>query len=210
MARLLYIEASPRKERSASINIAKTFIDEYRKHHPNDTVETLDLWKTDLPPFDGETINAKYAILHGETKTDSQEKAWVSVETIISTFKSADKYLFSLPMWNFGIPYKLKHYLDILIQPSYTFSFSPETGYSGLIAGKPVALVYARGGAYAAGSETEGLDFQKQYMELALGFIGFTDIKSIVAEPLLMSSPEEKDAIMENAKARAGEIAKTF
>ena len=24
-------------------------------------------------------------------------------------FKSADKYIVSLPMWNFGIPYKLKH-----------------------------------------------------------------------------------------------------
>ena len=29
MARLLYVEASPRKERSASIEAAKTFINEY-------------------------------------------------------------------------------------------------------------------------------------------------------------------------------------
>ena len=34
MARLLYLEASPRKERSASIAVAKAFVEEYRKTHP--------------------------------------------------------------------------------------------------------------------------------------------------------------------------------
>jgi FMN-dependent NADH-azoreductase len=72
MARLLYIESSPRKDRAASINIAKAFIAEYRKSHPDDTVDTLDLWKDGLPAFDGDTINAKYALLHGESQTDEQ------------------------------------------------------------------------------------------------------------------------------------------
>ena len=45
MARLLYIEASPRKKRSASIEAARTFISEYERTHPEDVVETLDLWQ---------------------------------------------------------------------------------------------------------------------------------------------------------------------
>ena len=65
MARLLYIEASPRKDRSASIEIAKTFVTAYQKTHPGDVIDTLDLWKTNLPEFDGEVVNAKYAILTG-------------------------------------------------------------------------------------------------------------------------------------------------
>jgi putative NADPH-quinone reductase len=32
-------------------------------------------------------------------------------------------------MWNFGIPYKLKHYIDVLTQPGQTFNFDPTTGY---------------------------------------------------------------------------------
>ena len=55
---------------------------------------------------------------------------------MIERFKGADKYLFSLPMWNFGIPYKLKHYIDVLVQPTYTFSFSPKEGYKGLVTRK--------------------------------------------------------------------------
>ena len=51
-------------------------------------------------------------------------------------------------MWNFGIPYILKHYIDLIVQPGLTFSFSPSEGYKGLVTGKPVTVVYARGGAY--------------------------------------------------------------
>jgi FMN-dependent NADH-azoreductase len=207
MARLLYIESSPRKERSASIQVAKTFTDEYLKTHTGDTIDVLDLWSNELPPFDGDTMNAKYAILHGEKHTDAQAKAWKPVEIVIDNFKSADKYLISLPMWNFSIPYKLKHYFDVLIQPSYTFSFSPEEGYKGLVTGKPVVLVYARGGAYSAGTGAEGFDYQTSYMEQILGFIGFTDIRSIIIEPTLMATPDEKARMMEAAENHAKETA---
>lgn len=40
MAKLLYVEASPRKERSASIAVAKAFVEEYRKTHPGDEIGT--------------------------------------------------------------------------------------------------------------------------------------------------------------------------
>ena len=209
MARLLYIEASPRKERSASIEAAKTFINEYKRTHPEDVVETLDLWATPLPEFDGHVIDSKYAILHGLEHTDKQRQAWKSVEDVIEQFIAADKYLFSLPMWNFGIPYKLKHYVDVIVQPGYTFSFSPEEGYKGLVTGKPLAVIYARGGAYGAGTGSESYDLQKAYLEHILGFIGFSDFQSILVEPTLVS-PEDQEKIMETAKQQVKSVAAGF
>ena len=47
-------------------------------------------------------------------------------------------------------------------------------------------------------------------MNLIMGFMGFTDIKSIIAEPMLMSTPEEKLEIIEGAKAEARNLAATF
>ncbi len=202
MAKLLHIEASPRKERSASIAVARTFLEEYKRNHPGDTVETLDLWKTDLPAFDGHVIDSKYVILHGKQHTPDQKKAWEAVERVIDRFKGADKYLFSLPMWNFGIPYRLKHFFDVVVQPTYTFRFSPKEGYKGLVTGKPAVVVYARGGAYPPGSPEEAVDLQKRYMELVLGFIGFTDIRSIVVEGTL-SRPEAVEKAKEAANAEA-------
>ncbi|MCU0706975.1 MAG: hypothetical protein MUF23_01655 [Pirellula sp.] len=40
MAKLLYIEASPRKERSKSIFVAKSFLAKYQSTHRGDEVQT--------------------------------------------------------------------------------------------------------------------------------------------------------------------------
>ena len=206
MAKLLYIESSPRKSRSKSIEVATTFLETYKEVHPDHTIETLDLWDTELPEFDGYTIDAKYQVLHGQGHDANQAKAWQAVVDVCDRFKSADKYLFSVPMWNFGIPYKLKHFIDVLAQPGQTFSFDPATGYSGMVTGKPVAVVYARGGAYSA-DEAKGMDMQKGYLEMLLGFIGFTDIKNILIEPTL-AAPDDVASTVESAKELASEIAR--
>ena len=209
MAKLLYLESSPRKDRSASIAVARDFLKAYAAAHPGDEVETLDLWSLSLPPFDGETINAKYRILHGQEHTAGEAAAWQAVVEVFNRFSSADKYLFSLPMWNFGIPYKLKHFIDVITQPGLAFSFSPEQGYKGLITGKPAAVVYARGGEYSSGPEAKAYDYQMTYFEMILGFIGFTTVQSIVIEPTL-ASPDLAQQSKAKAKELAANIARTF
>lgn len=208
MSKLLYIESSPRKSRSKSIKVANAFLDHYRMANPDDEIVPLDLWEKSLPEFDGSTIDAKYQVMHGAGHDDEQAKAWQAVVDVIDEFKSADKYLISLPMWNFGIPYKLKHYIDVIAQPGQTFSFSPEAGYSGLVTGKPVAVVYARGGAYGS-DQAKGMDFQKSYLELLLGFIGFTEIHPIVVEPTL-AAPDDVAKTEQAAIEVASKMAANF
>jgi FMN-dependent NADH-azoreductase len=207
MAQLLYIESSPRKTRSASIEVSKTFLQAYERSHAKDQIRTIDLWKKELPSFDGYVIDSKYAILHGQQHSEEQKQAWSAVERLIEEFKKADKYVISIPMWNFSIPYILKHYIDLIVQPGYTFSFSPSEGYKGLVTGKPALLICARGGAYGAGSGEEEMDLQVKYMEAILKFIGFSDIRTLLVEPTLSDS---KDRAVEAAKKQAEELAKTF
>lgn len=209
MSKLLYIESSPRKERAYSIKVAQRFLQAYKQANPTDIVETLDLWRTPLPAFDGATIDAKYRILHGETHTDSETAAWNRVVEHFNHFNNADKYVFSLPMWNFGVPYKLKHYIDIITQPGLSFSFTPETGYSGLVTGKPAAVIYARGGEYSSSEAAAGMDFQKRYLDLWLGFIGFTDVSAILVEPTL-SDPSDAEKKLNQALDQASAVAGRF
>jgi FMN-dependent NADH-azoreductase len=207
MSEVLYINGSPRMERSFSVALAQAFLDAYRKKNPADEIKTVDVFKTRIPVFDGATLEAKYAILHGQNPTAEQRTAWKPVEDLIAEFKSADKYVLAVPMWNFGIPYRLKQYIDNLIQPGYTFSFSPAEGYKGLVTGKPVFIAYARGGIYG---EDVSFDFQKRYMELNLNFIGFTDIRSLVIEGTLMRSKEEIQPIKEALLGQARKMAEIF
>ena len=209
MAKLLYIEASPRKSRSKSIEVAKTFLDALRSAHPALEVDTLDLWSTELPRFDGSVVEAKYAILHGQPHTTEQAQAWRHVEDVIARFKAPDWYLFSLPMWNFGLPYVLKHYIDVLVQPGLTFSYSPSEGYSGLVTGKKAAAVYARGGAYLPGTGAEDYDLQSKALIGILGFIGITDLTNIFVEPTL-AAPGDVETTVAKAKELAAGAAKAF
>ena len=210
MSKLLYIQASPREERSESRAVADAFVSDYRALHPDDEVTALDIFKADLPAFDGLTLQAKYTILHGQEHSAEEAAAWKSVEAVIERFKSADKYVLAVPMWNFGIPYRLKQYLDVILQPGYTFSFTPEEGYKGLVTGKPILVTYARGGEFAEGTDFAAYDMQKKYMDIALGFIGFTDIKSILVEPTLMGGPETAAAKREAAIAEAKALLPDF
>src|ERR1700757_3561286 len=198
MAKLLYLAASPSNTRSKSIEVAKNFLDALHRAHPSLEVDTLDLWSTELPRFDGNVLDAKYAILHGQSHTDGQAQAWRQVEQVIARFKAPDCYLSSLPMWNFGLPYVLKHYIDVIIQPGLTFSFSPKEGYKGLVTGKKAAIVYARGGAYGPGTGAEGYDLQSKGLAGILGFIGVTDQTNIFVEPTL-GAPADVDAVVAKA-----------
>ena len=188
MSKLLHIEASPRGERSASITVAQRFLDAYRAKNPGDTVETLDIWKTSLPEFNGDTIDAKYAVLTGQKPTPEQVRL--------------------LEQWNFGIPYKLKHFIDVLVQPGLTFTFTPSDGFKGLVTGRPTAVIYARGGAYGPGSGAEGYDNQSAYLRQVLGFIGITGLQEIFVEPTSVGTG--KNDAVNSALAKAEALAATF
>ena len=210
MSKVLYIQASPRTERSWSRSVADAFISTYNEDHPNDIVETIDLFDANLPTFGEAAAQGKDNIMHGHENTPEDKAAWDAVESVIEEFNSADKYVFAVPMWNFGVPYILKQYIDLIMQPTYTFSFSRDEGYQGLVKGKPVLGVYARGGEYGEGVLAGSMDFQKRYLETIFQFLGFTDIRSIVVEPTLQGGPEVATAQKEKAITHVREMALSF
>ncbi|MHC5034425.1 MAG: NAD(P)H-dependent oxidoreductase [Planctomycetota bacterium] len=98
----------------------------------------------------------------------------------------------------------------IFVQPGYTFAVTPEGSYEGLVCGKPIFIAYARGGEYAEGTQYAPFDLQKSYLEVILGFMGFTDMRSVVVEPTLVAGPdvaaERRAAAIELARRIAREF----
>ena len=175
MQRVLYIQASPRGERSHSVAVAEAFIETWKQTHPEGEVVTKNIFEADLPAFDGGALNGKYNIMHGRDHTKEEKAAWAAVEAVIEEFKSFDAYVFAVPMWNFAIPYRLKHYIDLLVQPGYTVGMD-ENGYFGMLKDKKAFVAYASGGSYAVGNPLETLDYQSTYLRFILGFVGITDV----------------------------------
>jgi FMN-dependent NADH-azoreductase len=209
MASIFHILASPRGE-SYSTRLALAFLAGYRKAHPRDTVETLDLFKAEIPPFLAPQAKAKYAVLGGQMPKNEAELAWRGVIKAIEYFKKFDKYVVSSPMWNFNIPYRLKQYIDVIVQPGLTFSYSPDKGYAGLVTGKPLMLILASGGGYGKGNPVETTDFQESYLRTIFRFIGFTEIRVVRIQGTLMKKPERVEADMRQALDDAGSAALQF
>lgn len=185
MTVLLHVECSPRKQRSASLEIARQFIARYQQNAPDTEVLTLDLWSLDLPEFDGPVMDAKYAGLSGTPLTEEQETAWAALKSLAAHLHKADVLVFSVPLWNFAVPYKLKHFIDVVSQKDVLFEFSPEHGLRGLLHNKTAVNVYARGMDFSEPA-AQPMDFQKPYMDAWLGFIGITDVHSLFVEKTIL------------------------
>ena len=207
--RLLHIQSSPRGTRSHSLATALAFIEAYREAHPDHVVETLDLWSADLPAFDGAALQAKYAVLAGTPHGADEAQAWAGVRRIIEHFKSFDRILISAPMWNFGVPYRLKHYIDLIAQPGETFGWSAERGYFGLVEGHKAVIVHSSAGDYRPGSGAEAIDFQRPYLEFLLKFFGFVSVETLAVAPTI-AEPAVVDAAITDSLAQARELARRF
>ena len=191
-----YIECSPRGKRSHSTKIAQAYIEQAKKNIPDLELNHINPWLLNLPEFDGNMLNAKYSVINDTEPSADEVSAWSIVKNIFDEFNNADHYLFSVPMWNFNIPYKLKHYIDIITQPGMSWSYTPEDGYKGLMTDKTATIIYATGDGYGEGTGFESFDMQKPYVNLWLTFLGFKKIERVVVDRTLFDAETaEKNAL---------------
>ena len=191
MTTLLHLSASPRGEASESLALATTFLESFREAHPDVAVETWDLWDGSLPQFGPDGAGAKMRVFAGEQPEGAQEQAWHRARLAFERFEAADLYLFSVPMWNAGVPYILKQFIDVISQPGMVFGFDPDAGYTGLVEGKRAAVIYTSA-VYGEGRGAAfGADFQQPYFENWLRWAGIDDITSVTFRPNLATADAE-------------------
>ncbi|MBO0774266.1 MAG: NAD(P)H-dependent oxidoreductase [Actinobacteria bacterium] len=209
MNRLLHIASSPRGDESESLRIAGTFLSAYRDSHPDAEIETWDLWDGTLPEFGPAAAGAKMTVLAGREPAGAQAAAWQPVQAAIRRFLAADRLLFSAPMWNSGLPYILKQFIDVVSQPGTIFTVDPHTGYRHLLAGtgRKAAVIYASG-VWGPGLGPEfGSNFQSPYLTDWLRWTGIDDIAEVGFHPTLTG---DAACARQAADARARELAKLF
>ena len=208
MSKLLHLSASPRGTASESLAIAATFVDTFSDVRPDIAVEHWDLWDGTLPPFGAAAAGAKMSIFAGQELAGEQAAAWVAVHRTFERFAAADYYLFSVPMWNHGVPYILKQFIDVVSQPGLVFGFDGHTGYTGLVTGKKAVVVYTSAVYGDDRGPQFGVDFQAPYFNDWLRWAGITDVTQITFRPnLAVDDPEPG---RQAAHAAARDAAKTL
>jgi FMN-dependent NADH-azoreductase len=172
-------------------------------------IDTIDVWNLALPEFDEAMLDAKFAVLRRQDATAEQQRRWSEAVQISQRFNRADLYVFSIPMWNFGIPYRLKHFIDIVTLPGENWSWSREQGYQALLSNKQAVLV-----ASSANVHDDDVppgfarnDFQRPYVRRWLKFIGIDVVKEIRVSPTL-TDPEEVKRIETQAETESRDFAR--
>jgi len=205
MPTLLHISSSPRGEKSESLALATTLLDTVRATSPDVAIDTWDLWDGTLPAFGPPAAAAKMAVFAGADPQGEQAAAWREAITAFERFDAADQYLFSIPMWNAGVPYILKQFIDVVSQPGHVFGFDAELGYTGLLTGKR-AVVITTGAVWGPDRGTAfGSNFLNSYFTDWLRWAGVEDITEIGFHPnLATSDPEPGRRAAEAAARRIG------
>lgn len=204
---LLHIEASPKGEHSYSNQIAQSFLGAYKEKNPEDEIRTLNVFDRDLPAFGETEALAKFAPILGEQRSAEQEQAWDRIKEEIRYFDEADKILLSCPMWNYSIPWRLKQYIDCLVQPIETFGYDFEKmEHIGLLRNRPLQMILTRSSVIAG----DYADFQLPYLKYIFGAIGIRDTRAIVASSTTQASKELTQAYLGSFIEEAKQAAENF
>ena len=192
---MLHIIATPREEESRTLRISEAFLEAFQSKHPDWVIEELNLAKEILPPLTLKRVDGKYLLLEGKELYGELREGWNEIIAHINRFLSASGYLISTPMWNFTVPYLLKQYIDIIVQPNYLFKYT-ETGSVGLVKDRKMIVLASYGGQYIS-NDSRMQNFHEPYLRTIFGFVGITDISFVIAQPMDMGMELEKQKLQE-------------
>ncbi|GAB1351651.1 NAD(P)H-dependent oxidoreductase [Erysipelotrichia bacterium] len=201
MKKVLHIVASPRGSSSRTLRIADALLKKIGKQFPGATIDTLDVFAEKLPEMNITRVKGKYMLMSGQELSGDAVAAWEEIKAHIARFLAADIIVISTPMWNFGIPYRLKHYIDVVWQPGFMFKYT-ENGPVGLAAGRKVFVVSTRGGDYSPGTPAKPYDQITPYLKTVLGWAGITDLTFISGQPMDANTEDGREAKIKEAIAR--------
>ena len=199
MKTLLQLNSSLFSGNGQSSQLSDHFVAAWQDANPEGKVVVRDLAKNPVPHLDAERFGAFLA--KPEDRSAQQQAVIDFSDALIEELRGADVIVLGLPLYNFGVPSQLKAYFDHIARAGVTFRYT-EKGPVGLLTGKKVYIMAARGGMYAGTPR----DTQTGYVRDFLAFIGITDVEFVYAEGLNMGA-ESKEAALTNAGAAIRQLA---
>jgi FMN-dependent NADH-azoreductase len=181
MRTLLHIDVSPRGDRSISRQLTREFAAAWKETNPDGQVIYRDLSHDPVPLVTETFIAAVYTL--PEARSPELRAAIATSDQLISELQTATDYVFGVPMYNFSVPAAFKAYIDQIVIPGRTYSYTADSGFrTGLLKGKKATVIMSRGWLYRDGALLSNCNLQEPWIRMILGFVGVTDIDFVTAE----------------------------
>ncbi|HKT92374.1 MAG TPA: NAD(P)H-dependent oxidoreductase [Paraburkholderia sp.] len=192
MTTILQINSAARSQGAQSTLLVNELTAKLQQANPGAQVVTRNLQADPLPHLDDAVLGAFFT--PAEQRSPEQQAIAARSEALIAELQAADVIVIGAPMYNFGVSSQLKTYFDWIARAGITFRYTAN-GPEGLVNGKKVHIVSARGGKYQGTPH----DSQTPYLKSFLGFLGMTDVNFIYAEGLNMG-PDAANAALAGAR----------
>jgi FMN-dependent NADH-azoreductase len=192
MTTILQINSAARSQGANSTLLLNELTEKLQLSNPGAQVVVRNLQAEPLPHLDDSILGAFFT--PADQRTPEQTALSARSEALIAELQAADIIVIGAPMYNFGISSQLKTYFDFIARAGITFQYTAN-GSEGLVKGKKVFVVSARGGKYL-GTPDES---QTTYLKSFLDFLGMTNATFIYAEGLAMG-PEAISAALAGAR----------
>jgi FMN-dependent NADH-azoreductase len=179
MQTLLAINTSPMTRTAVTRRLVEAFLSSWKIRFPGGRIIRRDLGVEPPPHPDERSLLAFSKPV--EALTDADREALQVSDELVSELIAADHVVIGSPMYNFTVTSGLKAWIDLIGRPGKTFDYTAE-GPMGLLGGKQVFVLTARGGFYADGGPDGDLDFQESFLRGYFGFLGIDQVHFVHAE----------------------------
>lgn len=202
MPHLLHIDSSIQGDHSTTRRLTARARDRWLATHPGGTVAYRDLGADPVPHFDAAGGTARHVPL--ETHTPAQAASWALSLELAAEVAVADVVVLGMPLYNFAAPSAVKAWVDHLIVPGVTFDMA--TG-DGLLTGRELLVISARGGGFGPGTPKEGWDHASAWLGHGLSMTGleprfvFADLRWAGLVPATAGLEPLRDASLAAAEA---------
>ncbi|MCF2899888.1 FMN-dependent NADH-azoreductase [Pseudoalteromonas sp. MEBiC 03607] len=183
MKKVLVLNSSLNGEQGNSTKLSQQFVEQLANNQQI-SVTTRDLSDNAIAHL---TQTEMAAWMTDANERNDEQKALAAIsDDLIAELNDNELIVIGMPMYNFGIPSTFKAWIDRIARAGITFKYT-EQGPVGLVEGKKVVVLAARGGIY----QGTDMDTQTKYLKDVLGFVGMTDVHFIYAEGLAMPDAEQ-------------------
>ena len=177
MTTLLHVDASVRGERSLSRRLSRTFVEAWLADAPHTQVLRRDL-AIHAPPFvDQAWIAASFT--DPDARTPEMREALAESDELIHELEAADVIVLGTPMFNYGMPARLKAWVDQVIRVGRTFSFDLARGdfpLEPMLSSKTLVLLTSAGEfGFEAGGVRARMNHLETHLGVVRGYLGVQD-----------------------------------
>jgi FMN-dependent NADH-azoreductase len=169
------LDSSLHVDGSVSRALADVVQQEWSRVHPDAVFVRRDLGCHPLPSVWPAALASR--ITPEEARTGEQRSAGALARRLVDELLESDAYIFAVPMYNFGVPQQVKHWIDLIITDPRADDVNRP-----LLPGRPAVLVEARGGGYGPGSDREGWNHVTPYLSHIFADVWGLDLAVAAAE----------------------------